>query len=221
MICAYDRAYLEKARVLLGRMIDFAVYDLRYDITDFFNLFISSGIAKRFENGDTSILAGKSGVELAYAVLDSVGENRKEIIKPQYSYNRSAEYWTGWALAYYQWKTALAFIEIIKYIPIKNVVDMYSKYHETDIRQFVDEMNRLYRLNKENTNLKARRLQAGLSQSQLAKLSSVPLRTIQQYEQRQKNINSAKLETVISLARALSCQPTDLVEIGLPQSCRL
>ena len=32
---AYDKLYLEKARTALGRMLDFAVYDLKYDFTDF------------------------------------------------------------------------------------------------------------------------------------------------------------------------------------------
>ena len=36
MIHAYDKVYLEKARVALGRMLDFAVFDLKYDISDFF-----------------------------------------------------------------------------------------------------------------------------------------------------------------------------------------
>lgn len=213
MICAYDKVYLEKARVSLGRMIDFAVYDLKYDITDFFDMFINSGVANLFESGNSSIICGKSGVELAYLVLDSLRENTNKRISPKYSANRSPEYWVGWALAYYQWKTSLSFSEIIKYIPIKNIIAMYSKYHEMDIRQFVDEMNRLYKASKVNTNLKERRLQAGLSQSQLAELSSVPLRTIQQYEQRQKNINSARLESVIALSKALSCRPTDLMEL--------
>lgn len=213
MICAYDKNYLEKARVSLGRMLDFAVYDLKYDITDFFNLFISSGIAKRFESGDSSILTGKSGVELAYLVLDSLSENTDKKIKPKHTSNRSPEYWIGWALAYYQWYTSLSFSEIIKYIPVKNIVAIYPKYHEMDIRQFVDEMNRLYQSNKKHTNLKERRLQVGLSQSQLSELSSVPLRTIQQYEQRQKNINFAKLETVVALAKVLSCQAIDLMEL--------
>lgn len=213
MICAYDKVYLEKARVSLGRMFDFAVYYLKYDISDFFDLFISSGIAKRFENGASSILIGKSGIELAYAVLDSANQNEDKRIKPQYSLNRSAEYWAGWALAYYQWRTALSFSEITKYISIKDIVAMYPKYHTMDIRQFVDEMNRIYKSNKQNTNLKERRLQAGLSQSHLSELSSVPFRTIQQYEQRQKNINSAKVETVVALAKALSCQVTDLMEL--------
>lgn len=45
-------------------MLDFAVYDLNYDITDFFDMFISSGFAERFENGDFTLIAGKSGVSL-------------------------------------------------------------------------------------------------------------------------------------------------------------
>ena len=36
MIHAYDKIYLDKARTALGRMLDFAVYDLKYDIADFF-----------------------------------------------------------------------------------------------------------------------------------------------------------------------------------------
>lgn len=35
MTHAYDKVYLEKARAALGRMLDFAVYDLKYDITAF------------------------------------------------------------------------------------------------------------------------------------------------------------------------------------------
>ena len=45
MIRAYDKIYLDKARTALGRMLDFAVYDLKYDISDFFELFIRSGLA--------------------------------------------------------------------------------------------------------------------------------------------------------------------------------
>ena len=37
MICAYDKVYLDKARVVLARMMDFAVYDLHYKLRDFFD----------------------------------------------------------------------------------------------------------------------------------------------------------------------------------------
>ena len=65
MICAYDKVYLDKARTALGRMLDFAVYELNYGLTEFFSLFLSSGIAERFGHGDFTVLVGKSGVELA------------------------------------------------------------------------------------------------------------------------------------------------------------
>ena len=38
MMHAYDKLYLEKARTALARMLDFAVYDLHYDISQFLSL---------------------------------------------------------------------------------------------------------------------------------------------------------------------------------------
>ena len=211
MIHAYDKIYLDKARTALGRMLDFAVYDLKYDIEDFFALFITSGIAARFEKGDYSVIVGMSGVELAYKVLElTKGEETR--IKPQYSADRSEEYWAGWALAYYQWDTALSFEEIVRAVPMKRIVQMYSPYHEMDIRQFCDKMNELYRTAQPETNLKALRQRSGLSQRELSEQSGVPLRTIQQYEQKQKNINAAKAETVVKLAKALNCTVEALME---------
>ena len=211
MIHAYDKIYLDKARTALGRMLDFAVYDLKYDIEDFFALFITSGIAAWFEKGDYRVIVGMSGVELAYKVLELTNgeENRR---KPQYSADRSEEYWAGWALAYYQWDTALSFEEIVRVVPMKRIVQLYSPYHEMDIRQFCDKMSELYRASQPETNLKALRQGAGLSQRELAEQSGVPLRTIQQYEQRQKSINKAQAEYLLMLARTLCCDIEDLIE---------
>ena len=211
MIHAYDKIYLDKARTALGRMLDFAVYDLKYDIEDFFALFITSGIAARFEKGDYSVIVGMSGVELAYKVLELTrGEENR--IKPRYSADRSEEYWAGWALAYYQWDTALSFEEIVRAVPMKRIVEMYSPYHEMDIRQFCDKMNELYRTVQPESILKALRQRADLSQRELAEQSGVPLRTIQQYEQRQKRINKAQAEYLLMLARTLCCDIEDLIE---------
>ena len=60
--------------------------------------------------------------------------------------------------------------------------------------------------------LKRIRQIAGLSQNQLAQSSGVPVRTIQQYEQRQKNINKAQAEYIFMMASALGCQPEALIE---------
>lgn len=211
MMHAYDKLYLEKARAALARMLDFAVYDLHQDLTSFFDLFISSGVAPLFEQGDIHILVGISGVELAYEVLERSGLAYKRVT-PQYSMDRSEEYWTGWALAYYQWETAQPFAEIVQYIPIQDILAMYDPYHEMDIRQFCDAMNERLRKAKPETNLKLLRQQNGLSQKQLAEISSVPLRTLQQYEQRQKNINKAQAEYLVSLSTALNCSVEQLIE---------
>ena len=192
-------------------MLDFAVYDLKYDISDFFGLFISSGTANRFEKGDCNVLVGMSGVELAYEVLEQSGIEHTRI-KPNYTVDRSEEYWTGWALAYYQWETAMSFSEIVRYVPVKQVMALYSPYHEMNIRHFVDKMNELYRIAQPETKLKLMRKRAGLSQRELAEMSGIPIRTIQQYEQRQKNFNKAKAEYLVMLSRVLCCDVCELME---------
>ena len=211
MIRAYHKVYLEKARNNLGRMLDFATYDLGYDPCTFFDLFIYSGLAKGFEKGEFNLTVGMSGVELAYRVLE-LTNHQVEDPQPRYTADRSPEYWAGWALAYYQWETALSFLDILGCVPLDDIIRMYSPYHEMDIRQFCDRMNELYREANPETRLKQIRQRAGMSQSELAEQSGVPVRTIQQYEQRQKNINKAKAEYLVMLARVLNCPAEELIE---------
>lgn len=208
MIHAYDKNYLSKAQNNLASMLDFAVYDLEEDLSYFYLKFLQSKICSQFERGESTVIVGKSGVELA---LDIIGD---ETLASKYrpAANRTPEYWCGWALAYFQWQTNLGFKEINKYISISEILAMYSPYHEMDISQFCDKMIELYNKRKNNTNLKALRLDAGLSQSELAEISDIPVRTIQQYEQKQKNINAAKAETVVKLAKALNCTVEALME---------
>ena len=211
MIRAYHKVYLEKARNNLGRMLDFATYDLGYDPCTFFDLFINSGLSKGFEKGEFNLTVGMSGVELAYRVLE-LTNHQVEDPQPRYTADRSPEYWAGWALAYYQWETALSFLDILECVPLDDIIRMYSPYHEMDIRQFCDRMNELYREANPETRLKQIRQRAGMSQSELAEQSGVPVRTIQQYEQRQKNINKAKAEYLVMLARVLNCPAEELIE---------
>lgn len=217
MIHAYDKLYLDKAQTALARMLDFAVYELGYTLEDFFALFLKTGFADRFGSGDYELLVGMSGVELAYSVLNKAGKSvqRKPV---RYPSERSDVYWAGWALAYYQWDTALSFAEITQAVPITEIAAMYTPYHEMDIRQFVDRMNELYLKDNPDTNLKRLRNAAGISQNTLAELSGVPLRTIQQYEQRRKNINKAQAEYLVMLAQALCCDVQDLLEKVSPQA---
>lgn len=145
MTHAYDKSYLYKAQCTLGAMLDYAVYDLNLLLSDFYIKFLNSEISKRFETGDSSIIAGKSGVELA---LDVLTINEK-IVNYRPAMNKSPEYWTGWALAYFQWFKNLSFKEINKLIPIDEICKMYNPYHEMDITQICSHLEELYASRKE------------------------------------------------------------------------
>ena len=90
--------------------------------------------------------------------------------------------------------------------------ELFTQMGKMDIRQFADKMSELCRAVEPQTKLKLMRQRAGLSQSELAEASGVPLRTIQQYEQRQKSINKAQAEYLVMLARALCCEVEELME---------
>lgn len=59
--------------------------------------------------------------------------------------------------------------------------------------------------------LRRTRIKAGLSQSQLAERSGVSFRMIQHYEQESKDINGAKLSTLLALCVALNCSLSDII----------
>jgi transcriptional regulator with XRE-family HTH domain len=65
---------------------------------------------------------------------------------------------------------------------------------------------------KRGTKLRILRVQRGLSQSELSKITGVPTRTIQNYEQESKKADSARLSTLCELSEALNCKITDIIE---------
>lgn len=97
------------------------------------------------------------------------------------------------------------------YLPIEEVLNLYSTLHEADITKFFDIAN-TYFDNKEISNLKIVRQASGLSQSKLAKLAGVKLRSIQMYEQKRNDINKAQGETLYKLAKVLGCNIEDLLD---------
>lgn len=64
---------------------------------------------------------------------------------------------------------------------------------------------------KKNSRLQNTRLAAGLSQSQLAAATGLNVRTLQCYEQGAKDINNAKLATLLKLCLALDCKLGDFL----------
>ncbi len=62
------------------------------------------------------------------------------------------------------------------------------------------------------TNLKRIRTAFGVTQKELAEMAGVSLRSIQMYEQRNKDINKAQSDSLYRLAKALGCAMEDLLE---------
>lgn len=60
--------------------------------------------------------------------------------------------------------------------------------------------------------LKHYRQKAGLSQSELAYMADVSVRTLQDYEQGRKPLEGARAITVLTLARILGCTVEDLID---------
>ena len=89
---------------------------------------------------------------------------------------------------------------------------MYYTLHEADVGKFVEIADKIIKECYHETNLKRLRTIYGLTQMQLADRAGVSLRSIQMYEQRNKNINKASGETLYRFAKVLGCTMEDLIE---------
>lgn len=211
MTHAYQEIYLNKAQSVLGDAFDYSINTCGIAGSDFVKLFLASTISKRMENGEPACLAGKSGIEIVgEIVFETMG---KEITnEPGEHFGRSKEYWAGWVVAYYQWFSARKYSEIFKALSFQDLQQMYYTLHEADISKFVDIANDRIRDCFPDTNLKRLRAAYGCTQAELAQKSGVSLRSIQMYEQRNKDINRASADTVYRLSKTLGCTMEDLIE---------
>lgn len=211
-IRAYDETYLLSAQRILGDMLDCAVFSYEMDADRFFDMFLVSGIARQFENGNPLYVAGMTGCELAKEVIRSSGMKVSDEPDEMYQ-DKSPEYWSGWALAYYQWYTGKTFSRIHEAVSIQEILYWYPTYHEADIMKFVAAMDEQMQHFYVDTNLKRIRKFAGLSQNELSVESGVPLRQIQLFEQRKRDINKTQAINLFRLSKVLGCKSEDLLEL--------
>lgn len=212
MIRAYSEDYLRYSQRILGDMLDFAVNTYELDENEFWEMFLVTDVAEQFQTGNPSYVSGKTGCELVKEIIQKSGRNLPELPDEMYL-DKSPEYWAGWALAYYQWYTGKTFMRIYRAVSMKEILKMYSVFHEMDIFQFVDAMNKKIKNYYIETNLKRIRVQARLSQRELADSAGISVRQIQLFEQRQRDINHTQAINLWKLARVLGCKSEDLLEI--------
>ena len=208
---AYQETYLSKAQAALGAAFDYAINTCRIPGPDFMKLFTASSVSRRMENGEPVLLAGKSGIEIAADVVFETTGKQLEA-EPEEHFGRSREYWIGWALCYYQWFSGRSYSEIFKVLSYEDLANMYHTLHEADITKFVDIADEKIRAHFKDTNLKRFRTSYGCTQAELAKRSGVTLRSIQMYEQRNKDINKASADALYRISRVLGCNMESLLE---------
>ncbi len=211
MIHAYQEIYLNSIQSALGEAFDYAINKCNINGTDFIKLFLTSDASKKIEKGDCTYLVGKSGIELAIEIIQSTTGN-DVFSEANDTFYRTAEYWIGYVIAYYQWYSSRTFSNIFYVFSYLDLKNMYQTLHEADISKFVDIADKRIKETMSETNLKHIRKLYGISQSKLAKYSTVSLRSIQMYEQRNKDINKASGETLYNLSKVLGCSMEDLLE---------
>ena len=211
MTHAYQEIYLSKAQATLGDAFDYAVNTCKMNGSDFTKLFIASSVSKRMENGEPAYLAGKSGIEIVLEVVyETMGKHLQ--VEPQEHMGRSREYWIGWVAAYYQWHSGRKYSDIFKVISFEDMQKMYYTLHEADITKFVETADKLMKEHFADTGPLCQLClgaTVGGADSLEVCVSEV---FFQMYEQRNKDINKASVETVYSLAKVLGCAVEDLIE---------
>lgn len=210
MMNAYDEIYLDDAMDTLGSALEYAVLIGKIDGQRFLDLFIASKIAHEFGRGNVKYISGMSGIELCRLIFKKCGirePDETEISHIDYP----AEYWIGWILAYYQWRTGKSFSTICKRLKYDDLYNLYGVLHEADVTKSANVFDNIMKSQKE-TNLATMRKNKGLSQGELAEKSGVSVRSIQLYEQRKSNINNAQFNNLQVLSKVLGCETEDLLE---------
>ena len=205
---AYNSSYINSAMTCLGEMMDYGVNNCGIEPSKFFETFIGLGYATAFESGNPKYVVGMSGNELAQRVIDEGKLTTNPFSNKEYP----CIYWCGWILAYYQWNTAMPFRDIIACLGWDYLMKSYPALHTASEDKAVSTFSKIIKKAQKTTRIQAARLNYGYSQSQLAKASEINLRTLQEYENKRRDINRASGDVLRRLSRALSCSIEDIME---------
>ena len=208
---AYNIAYLPCAMENLATMMDCGINQCGFSPQLFYRMFLTSGVARQIEKGNPRYVAGLSGAELANRVVELTSGTSPAAIDGTFTI--SPEYWAGWVLAYYQWKSGKSFRFINDNgLHIEKVIALYHPLHEADLDKFADIADKIIAetVNTSISPLKKARERNGLTQEELSRISGVSLRMIRAYEQKSQEMANANFMTVLRLETVLHADFSDL-----------
>jgi len=134
---AYNKHYLSHAMRNLGVMMDCGVNKYHIPLEEFYQQFLRSDVSRLFAQGNPRYLVGLSGAELADIVVEQSGMAISD--KNDGTYQTNDIYWTGWALAYYQWKSDRSFAHLNKRgLNVETLNRLYHPLHEADLSKLAE-----------------------------------------------------------------------------------
>lgn len=213
MIQGFANLYIDDVMSNLGSMLDYAVCRCGESLTPFYKRFLASGISREMDLGNPKYLCGMSGCELAMTIAARTGAPlRKE--KPDINIG-SPEYWTGWTLGYLRWTLNVDFATLQnRGLPIENLYMRYSVLHEAELsKSLAFAQHALEEYAAADNPLRRARINAGLTQRELAYLSNTTIRQIRAYEQGQVSLLNAGVGTALNISRVLGCSLQDILPV--------
>jgi len=202
MIHAYNDNYVECVSDNLGELFHKAIFEQGYNPDEFASIFAESTVARGIEHAHPLYLAGMSSTELLEEIT---GKNDGYPPVPE---DRSQGYWTGYIIALAQHSVNCSFRKLFSEFPCSRIYSLYHPMHEADESSMIELIDK--KIHPENI-LRAKRVAMGYSQSKLALISQVNLRSIIAYEHGEIELENASGITLYRLAHTLGCSIEDLL----------
>lgn len=202
MIRAYGEIYLSCVYRNLGSLFDIAINREDMDIDEFAGLFSTSAVARGIEAGSPRYLAGISPQRMFEEIVN----------RPITGYvprtGMDDAGWTGYIAAYSQWYCGCTFKRLFDTVPASRMMSLRDTMHGDSMNAvsiIIDTMQPV-------TILKRLREARGISQSDLALYSGVPIRSIRAYEQGSVELCKAQGDTLYRMAKVLGCSVDNLIK---------
>ena len=133
MTCTYDEMYLSDVQKNLGFFFQLLLHNMGLSPKNAQEAFLNSIIPQQIEIANPDFLCGKSGYELAIIALPQMDLSKVIEEAVQEPFYPHAEYWTGFVLAFCQWKNNIPFATILEHYSIEQFLQSYRLLHEADI----------------------------------------------------------------------------------------
>ncbi len=195
----------------VGKLLVYLKNVKKEEPENFFRLLRISGLAEDWESGMDLSLPAEEPACIYRAVMTVLGQEPMEQEEEAIPEDPKTQ-WVGDVLEYLQKQTGKSFSSILEDISIRELEVFYEPLKALSVAQCYLVIREKIRQKGKKTWIQRMRRRSGLSQRELAEKSGVNLRTLQQYEIRDKDIDKAAAGKVLSMARVLSCRPEELME---------